>query len=554
MLSCMNNKSYSIIITSKSLSLPINEYLGCIVLFILFICRKLPFILYNGQINPDESQMLTQAITLDFDPVFWRSVDGTTSGPINSYLILALKYVGFPFNYSTLHLASVGLISFSLFMTYLTLRLAFSTKVSFLSLLIIYSFFFLTNHKDFNHYNSELPSVALITVAFYLIARIYYLTHTSLLIFGMLGLICCSIPLAKLQGGPLASLYIVYAGLILINSSMPITRKFLLLGSLIFGIVSVIVFLVLFLYYNSILYDLYIKTNLSHYSPSNGLNLFIKLVFKSSYDYIFLLIFSFSIWVLAAFIAIREKYFVFIFNRIFLFLLINFTLSLLVIARTGYIFEHYLFYSFFPITLLTAYTLNQILDFGIIKYYSQISFNIIAIGLFAGLAITYTLKFSRKNQNFTMVPLPLYEIKVVNLINRYTEPTDCMVVWGWNLTYHVLTGLRQGTRENHSIRCMTTNSLGAIHDPQLIAYFGHQYVNDMRRNCPAIFIDEVQSNSFFENPKLVVHQKIPELKKFIANNYRLVSTQSGILVYVHKDRFLYYSRIKPVDNRNIDGE
>lgn len=531
----MENRSQSA--RSSSAILSLYEYVGCIVLFVIYIFRKLPFIQYNGEINPDESQMLTQAVTLEFDPVFWRSVDGTTAGPINSYLLLALKYIGFPFNYITLHLASVGLITFSLFMTYLTLRLFLSTRISFLSILIPYSFFLFANHKDFNHYNSELPSVALITVAFFLLAQLYSSNNSSYWIYAALGAVCCLIPLAKLQGGPLAFLYLICAALIALNSKS--SPKILPLLALSFGALVVLGGLLVFLYRNSILYDfyiMYIKTNLSHSNPGNGLKLFIQLLFKSSYDYLYFILFSAHLWVLAAILGYRNNPHSIFYNRTFWVLLINVALSLYVIARTGYIFEHYLFYTFFPITILTAYSLNELLESGVIKSRARFSFNSIVIGLFAGIAVIYALKVSKKNQNFTIAQSPVHETKVVNLIKHYSKPTDCLVVWGWNLNYHVLTGLRQGTKENHSIRCMTTNALGAIHDPELVAYYGREYLKDMAKNRPAVFIDEVRANSFFEKPDQVIHQTVPGLEKLVAENYKLVSDESGVLVYVRNDR------------------
>ncbi|KAA9349373.1 hypothetical protein [Larkinella humicola] len=82
---------------------------------------------------------------------------------------------------------------------------------------------------------------------------------------------------------------------------------------------------------------------------------------------------------------------------------------------------------------------------------------------------------------------------------------------------------------------METNSLGTIHDPQLIAYYGREYVDDLKRNNPSVFIDEVKANRFFENPEWVIHQKNPALKQVIADKYRLLTQESGVSVYVRKD-------------------
>ncbi|GAB3934398.1 hypothetical protein [Larkinella terrae] len=532
----MKTNSMPIKLTITNLSA--NEFILFFSLFTFFIIQKLPFILHNGEINPDESQMLTQAITLEFDPVFWRSVDGTTSGPINSYLLLLLEYIGFPFNYSTLHLFSVTLTITSLAITYFTLRIFLPFNVSFPSLFIIYSFFFFTNHRDFNHFNSELPSVMLLTTGVFILAKVYYKKQSSPLMYGALGVICCLVPLAKLQGAPLAFLYITFAIFNLTGSKINKFDK--LIGIVSIGIGSGLVggLLLYYLFQNKLIYDfyiMYVKTNLVHNNPGNSLMLFIKLIFKSSYDFLFFFTFSISIWVSSVFTTIRNKTNL-LDNKVLWFLIINLIISFFVIARTGYIFEHYLYYTFFPITLLNAFFINQLVKSENLKKYSEIIFSIVALIFFTGLAITNYLKYSSKNQSFSASHTPLYEDKVINLINQYAKPTDCIVVWGWNLNYHVLTGLRQGTRENHSIRCMNTNSLGAIRDLKLVDYYRQQYVDDMKRNKPVVFIDEVEANSFFINPKMVVHQNIPVLRNYVASNYKLVSKESGVSVYVRKDR------------------
>ena len=59
---------------------------GVVLIGALFLLR-LPSLLLPFEFNPDESQMLAQGMKFLVDPVPWRAVDTTTSGPINSWLI-----------------------------------------------------------------------------------------------------------------------------------------------------------------------------------------------------------------------------------------------------------------------------------------------------------------------------------------------------------------------------------------------------------------------------------------------------------------------------------
>jgi hypothetical protein len=58
------------------------------MLVTLFTFRR-PIIFDNRQyVDPDESQLIAGAMTLQHDPTFWRSVDGSTLGPVASQEIL----------------------------------------------------------------------------------------------------------------------------------------------------------------------------------------------------------------------------------------------------------------------------------------------------------------------------------------------------------------------------------------------------------------------------------------------------------------------------------
>src|SRR3954470_20875703 len=52
----------------------------CGVLIALLFAWRWPLFLAARDFNQDESQLIAGARTLLADPVFWRSVDGTTSG------------------------------------------------------------------------------------------------------------------------------------------------------------------------------------------------------------------------------------------------------------------------------------------------------------------------------------------------------------------------------------------------------------------------------------------------------------------------------------------
>ncbi|MEZ4905561.1 MAG: hypothetical protein R2822_29255 [Spirosomataceae bacterium] len=64
------------------------ELLFLLAAFLLVIFMRLPILVFNQEINPDESQMIAHALTLKQFPVYWQSVDGTTIGPLDNYLLV----------------------------------------------------------------------------------------------------------------------------------------------------------------------------------------------------------------------------------------------------------------------------------------------------------------------------------------------------------------------------------------------------------------------------------------------------------------------------------
>src|ERR1700704_5669621 len=53
-----------------------------------FILCRLPVIGLNSALNPDESQLIANASKFMTDMNTWRSVDTTSSGPINSFVLM----------------------------------------------------------------------------------------------------------------------------------------------------------------------------------------------------------------------------------------------------------------------------------------------------------------------------------------------------------------------------------------------------------------------------------------------------------------------------------
>ena len=85
---------------------------ACLAFFLLL---RLPILLCPFEINVDESQMAAQAMRYGQDLTPWKSVEGESNGPIDSWFLLGTHELGLPFSYRTLHvLAALCLVEYRL--------------------------------------------------------------------------------------------------------------------------------------------------------------------------------------------------------------------------------------------------------------------------------------------------------------------------------------------------------------------------------------------------------------------------------------------------------
>lgn len=98
-------------------------------------------------------------------------------------------------------------------------------------------------------------------------------------------------------------------------------------------------------------------------------------------------------------------------------------------------------------------------------------------------------------------------------------------MWGWEPSQYVQSGLGQATREAHTERQITANPLQA--------FYRARYLADLKRTAPRFFFDVVGPGRFtFSDRRRDGHESWPELREWVAGNYRLVDDTEGMRLYV----------------------
>ncbi|MBB3840850.1 hypothetical protein FHS57_004870 [Runella defluvii] len=512
---------------------PFSEFFFISALFLFSGFMRLPIFLYNLPLNPDESQMLAQGLTLTVDPLIYRSFDPTTSGPINTYLLTLVHLLGFPLNFHTAHVLSWLVTLTAIYFLYKALNYLVPTYLAQLAVIPTIAFVSFAQDANYIHYYSEGIASILLSYCIFLLVRWGHLktyTITELIAFGVSITV---IVLCKIQAIPLAFILGVWSLVLLF---MLKKKKWVLHAVIVSGsVLAVAGIWLLYMQVNGLLDDFFL-----YYIVGNAQ---LKVHFNDeSYrsPWLFLVRFPFIIYKKTAelnywFVPFLVLGFVFFFtlfsktvltkvtksNYYFWPMMFSFFLMVIaVIIRTGSFYPHHFLYFIIPGCLLTGLFLQQ-LTFPSIWKWGVLLTQLVFLGDGIKRLVNhfplnvYETAYSRQNE--------LGDVS--KTILKYGKPGDYLAVWGWSCEYHVETQMPQGVNENHSVR-------SAMKHPLQSDYY-QRYLHDLQRTKPKVFVDAITSKTIWMNdPKKYGHQNYPELAKFVADNYVFKAEIDSVKIYV----------------------
>lgn len=521
-----------------------------LALLALFLLMKLPSIVFNDEINPDESQMIAQALTLHDDPIYFRSVDGTTGGPLDSYLLIIPTWLGLSFDYTTAHITAFILITLCLFITFKTVRSWFGESIARLSIVPVVIVLGITQHKDFSSYNSEMIAIVLLSLSYHIYAKVIGQSSPSLYSIGLIGLFSGMVPFCKLQGVLLAIVVCVFLTLDLVTRKNTLQTKVVEIGVL---TVSGLLFpslVVLFTWLNNVYDDFitfYIVSNFTYAGATNLIDNFLGLpaFFASADQFIWLVLLTgvvVSVWFVT---SIRYK-----FNNLKNWRVGGFIFALLIVAlysitRTGTGYIHYLYFLVSPLVFCLSYGLywvNQ-LDVKSSSWLDRIVITGV-IAILAGYGARTISAYaagkpinqfpSDRQVGGTMIQTP-----VTKAILTYAKPGEKLVVWGWRNDYYVKTQMPQGVAENHVVF--------SVFNHKMRAAYHSRYIADFKRSMPPVFVDAVGSqNLWLTDKKTQGHEFNTGLARIIDQHYTYVGTINDTRMYVRNNRMPYTSQKREI--------
>lgn len=513
-----------VIFASQFKSVSTRTYLLTGVILIVFM--RLPVIVFNRELNQDESQMLSHAITLFQDPVYWRSVDGTTIGPLDNYLLVIPKLFGFQLDYSSARFMGLLCVAGAWLLLFSSIKNWFGTAIARRISIVPLLFVAFTQEIDFVHYSSEQLPVLLLAYCVWQLSCLdpKMAPATSGLYF--LGLAAGAVPFGKLQAIPLVAVLVLSAFWIVFQRFQRYNEWKSAIALILGGLTIPLFFLAFTLFFGVFddFIDFYLLGNAIYAGGASFLDIpsqFFKIIALST-DFQF---FSLALIVPMVIGLVRIV-------RLHLpgkmDFQVPFTIILLILAsiyavtKSGNDFIHYLNFCIIPWTLLAAYGLSAVETWSF-------AFPAMIMLWFGGYDALHFVKERRLNAFDSVGKTRLQESPVVTEILKRRKEGDYMVVWGWNCSYYVEAQLAQGTAENHSER--------SIFEHPMRDTYRKRYLSDLGRTQPAFVLDAVGKNSHWvQDKKTQGIESYPELNQYIRNHYTLLGEYDDVRLYVRNDR------------------
>jgi hypothetical protein len=462
---------------------------------------------FAHELNIDESLMLAQAARYAHDIVPWRSVDGTTSGPISSWVLLIAHWLGMPLTYSPVHLLAAALLAGTVPLLYLAARRRFGVLPAAIGATCEATWIILSQAKDFIHYSSELVPILLISASLALGEK----GKRGILAAFFLGVV----PWTKLQAAPIAfvvGLWMLYRVIRPLereqHAKSPVAQVVALVAaSLIFS--ALLLALVFAGGASSEMWHSYFLAT-KYYSGSVGFwelvrRLALYCASKDDCPWVAVLLILRLCLGWRANSNAQE-------NSNFPWLLT--IASAFACVRTGMPFDHY---QLLMLPALVTLTAASFVEWSGVEISVANRVRIAAVALLV-FAVPRSVDAFHRFRTHLGYPSPESAEQISAAIRRADPKARSLTIWGWNLSLYIETGLPPSTRHG------TFHFL--ILDSPSRDFLRKTFMGDLLRSGSEIFVDggPIPLSTF------------PELETYVHNNFSLsqqLDTPSGpVSVYL----------------------
>lgn len=511
---------------------------GALAALAIFAFRW-PLLFDNRELNnPDESQMLAGAIALQHDPVFWRSVDGNTTGPLDQWPLAALGALGVRLDYTNARLLAFALAWSTLLFTWLALRVRFDDGLARILILPPAALQIVTPFWDFIQYSSEHVPVALLAAATWLILAELYpkIRHDRPARWLLAGVLLGAVPFAKLQGAPAGLWLAVALVFLLFDTSSPRRVRVRSAACLVGGAFVVPLAIAALILWHGLWADFwsaYIVNNYaygqrfaggwSHYVAG-----FLALVRNATgFElYFFPMVGAFLValpWRVHRWSHAESRFNLIVFGLL--------AIAAWSVAAPGRNYTHYLQLIIAPLALATGALVGAIPESLRARAHPALRHAIAPalLFLFLGATLWPQYKFCTYMEypafgNYSQTRGRLLRSPEATLLAAFTRPEEPIAAWGWTPRFFVEAQRRHAPREAHSAL--------QLFEAPVRDFYRERYLADFQRTQPPWFLDTTGPGSFaFDDRSKHSHETFPELAALIAREYQLVAETRSARLY-----------------------
>jgi hypothetical protein len=498
---------------------------------------RMPSAFLRHELNPDESLMLIQGVKFLIDPVPWRSVDGFSSGPLNSWGISALLALGIKPGYVFLHLLASSLVAALVGLTWLTLARLAPRSHAAIGVTPMILFMGFASDDNFLHYSSELIPVLLFALAIHFLVEEELGTsrYPSLAVFASGLAIGCSV-WAKSQAFPIAGALTLLITASLIRKRENWIRHCAALTAGILLPAAAILIVVGTAGVTDDFWNSYLRGNLA-YAGTGGLaatvgHVLPALTQREIFAFSVLLIFALALCASRLSLSRNQVWLAGLFAAYF-------SACLFAVCRPVATFPHYMTLLVHPMTLLgvlltsgsivnpvRVVTASRIAEQQLVSRARFPILGIVALILFVP-QITRYIRYTGNVFDRHMPPATDANYKIASAISDLlrTERSRKVSIWGWMPGAYVLSRSVPATRDAICGMVITRGPMQS--------YYRQRFLHDLRQNMPDLFVDSVVKGAFLWHPNFDRpspndwteqdgYESDPALKTLIDANYVLV--------------------------------